>query len=172
MLQLARAEGVWGEGRPKKRGERNLAFFFFFQTPLTPCARCLSRQWPFQFPEVVCRVSPQPIDTGNKPMGPSSGQPKDRANSARGCWASISICPLFHRPSHRARLKSTSAYFTRPYQKQVHENTRSKRCICIFSAPLPPTSLKSPTQPGSKRQLQSRGAQMGIIIIGPDLTRH
>ena len=31
VLQLARAEGVWGEGRPKKRGERNVAFFLFFQ---------------------------------------------------------------------------------------------------------------------------------------------
>ena len=76
-------------------------------------------------------------------------QAKDRANGAGSCWASISICPLFQPlPPHRARLKSTSAYFSRPYQKQVHENTRSKRQIFIFSAPCHPYP-STPTQPGS-----------------------
>ena len=36
VLQLARAEGVWGEGRPKKRGERNVAFFLFFPNTVKP----------------------------------------------------------------------------------------------------------------------------------------
>jgi len=36
VLQLARAEGVWGEGRPKKEVKEMWRFFsFFFKTPLT-----------------------------------------------------------------------------------------------------------------------------------------
>ena len=47
---------------------------------------------------------------------------------------------------------------------------KGKPVLCNLDPPATHTPQPTPEQSGSKRQLQSRGAQMGIVIIGPDLT--